>query len=81
MRTITVKLPRPLAERLGRAVVRRRSTRSAVVREAIEAHLAAEARGTEAEGSCFDLASDLAGALRGPSDLSSNRLRLRSYGR
>jgi Arc/MetJ-type ribon-helix-helix transcriptional regulator len=79
MRTITVKLPRPLAERLGRVVVRRRSTRSAVVREAIEAHLAADTRGTE--GSCFDLASDLAGALRGPSDLSSNRLRLRSYGR
>jgi Arc/MetJ-type ribon-helix-helix transcriptional regulator len=79
MKTITVKLPRPLAERLGRAVVRRRSTRSAVVREAIEAHLAAEAGG--AEGSCFDLASDLAGALRGPTDLSSNRLRLRGYGR
>jgi Arc/MetJ-type ribon-helix-helix transcriptional regulator len=79
MRTITVKLPRPLADRLGRAVVRRRSTRSAVVREAIEAHLAAEAGGTE--GSCFDLASDLAGAVRGPSDLSSSRLRLGGYGR
>jgi Arc/MetJ-type ribon-helix-helix transcriptional regulator len=79
MKTITVKLPRPLAERLGRAVVRRRSSRSAVVREAIEAHLAAEAGATE--GSCFDLASDLAGAVRGPSDLSSNRRRLRGYGR
>ena len=79
MRTITVKLPRPLGERLSRAVVRRRSTRSAVVREAIEAYLAAEVGGTE--GSCFDLASDLAGAVKGPSDLSSNRLRLRGYGR
>jgi Arc/MetJ-type ribon-helix-helix transcriptional regulator len=79
MRTITVKLPPPLAERLGRAVVRRRSTRSAVVREAIEAHLAAD--GGETRGSCFDLASDLAGVVRGPSDLSSNRLRLRGYGR
>lgn len=79
MRTITVKLPRPLGERLGRAVVQRRSTRSAVVREAIEAYLAAEAGGSE--GSCFDLASDLAGAVHGPSDLSSSRLRLRGYGR
>ena len=79
MRTITVKVPRPLGERLGRAVVERRSTRSAVVREAIEAYLAAE--GGVSEGSCFDLASDLAGAVRGPSDLSSNRLRLRGYGR
>jgi len=79
MRTITVKLPGPLAERLGRAVVRRRSTRSAVVREALEAYLAAEAGGTE--GSCFDLASDLAGAVHGPADLSSSRLRMRGYGR
>ena len=79
MRTITVKMPRPLGERLGRAVVQRRSTRSAVVREAIEAYLAAE--GVGSEGSCFDLASDLAGAVSGPSDLSSNRLRLRGYGR
>ena len=79
MRTITVKVPRLLGERLGRAVVQRRSTRSAVVREAIEAYLAAEGR--VSEGSCFDLASDLAGAVRGPSDLSSNRLRLGGYGR
>ena len=79
MRTITVKLPRALGERLGRAVVQRRSTRSAVVREAIEAYLAADAG--ETRGSCFDLASDLAGTVHGPSDLSSNRLRLRGYGR
>ena len=79
MRTITVKVPRPLGERLGRAVVERRSTRSAVVREAIEAYLATEGGGSE--GSCFALASDLAGAVSGPSDLSSNRLRLRGYGR
>lgn len=79
MKTITVKVPRPLGERLGRAVVQRRSTRSAVVREAIEAYLATEGGGSE--GSCFALASDLAGAVSGPSDLSSNRLRLRGYGR
>jgi Arc/MetJ-type ribon-helix-helix transcriptional regulator len=79
MRTITVKLPRPLDERLSRAVVRRRSTRSAFVRDAIEAHLAAEAG--RAEGSCYDLSSDLAGILTGPTDLSSNRRRLKGYGR
>jgi len=79
MRTITVKLPRALAERLSRAVVRRRSTRSALVREAIEAQLTAEPG--PPEGSCFDLAADLAGAVKGPSDLSSNRARLKEYGR
>jgi len=79
MRTITVKLPRLLAERLGRAAVRRGSTRSAVVRQAIEEHLTAGSGGTEE--SCFDLAPDLAGAVRGRSDLSSQRLRLGGYGR
>lgn len=79
MRTITVKVPRALGERLSRAVVRRRSTRSAVVREAIEAYLAAESgRG---EGSCYELASDLAGSVSGPPDLSCNRLRMKGYGR
>jgi hypothetical protein len=54
--TITVKVSRPLAERL-----------------------AAEDGATE--GSCFDLTSDLAGSVRGPSDLSFNRRRLKGYGR
>ncbi len=78
MPTITVKLPRALSERLRRAVVRRRSTRSAVVRDAIEAHLATEPG--PGEGSCYDLSSDLAGIVRGPVDLSSSRRRLRGYG-
>ncbi len=79
MPTITVKLPRALSERLRRAVVRRRSTRSAVVRDAIEAHLAAEPG--RAEGSCYALSSDLAGIVTGPVDLSSRRRRLKGYGR
>jgi predicted transcriptional regulator len=79
MRTITVKLPRPLGDRLSRAVVRRRSTRSAVVREAIEAYLAAESG--PCKGSCHDLAADLAGSVSGPTDLSSSRLRMSGYGR
>jgi hypothetical protein len=49
------------------------------VREAIEAHLAAEAG--LAEGSCYELSSDLAGIVSGPSDLASNRRRLKGYGR
>jgi hypothetical protein len=78
MRTITVKLPRPLAERLGRpgpAAQHQVGRRE----EAIEAHLATEA--SVAEGSCYDLSSDLAGVVSGPSDLSSNRRRLKGYGR
>ena len=80
MRTVTLKLPEGLASRLN-AVVRRRSmTRSAVLREALEAHLGS-ALG-EGRGSCLELASDLIGSLRGlPRDLSSNRRHLKGYGR
>jgi predicted transcriptional regulator len=80
VRTITIKVPRALEARLRHAVVRRRSTRSAVVREAIEAHLSA-ASTRRGQPSCLDLAADLAGTLAGPEDLSSNRRRLRGYGR
>jgi predicted transcriptional regulator len=79
MKTISVKLPSSLADRLNRTVVKRGSTRSALVREAIEAQLAAEPAPMGA--SCFDLASDLAGAVDGPRDLSSNPGRLKRYGR
>ncbi len=79
MPTISVTLPPPVAARLRRAVVRRRTTTSAVVRDAIEAHLAGETG--PAEGSCYDLSADLAGIVTGPADLSSNRRRLKGYGR
>jgi ribbon-helix-helix CopG family protein len=79
MPTITVKLPANLAARLRAAVAKRRSTRSTIVREALEAQLAAA--GGRPGISCLDLAVDLAGSLDGPPDLSSNRRRLRGYGR
>jgi Arc/MetJ-type ribon-helix-helix transcriptional regulator len=80
MPTISVKLPVRLESRLRQAVVRRRSTRSALVREALEAHLAREAADAPEE-SCLGLGSDLAGSITGPPDLSSNPRRLRGYGR
>jgi Arc/MetJ-type ribon-helix-helix transcriptional regulator len=80
MPTVTVKLPAGLESRLRAAVVRRRSTRSALVREALEAHLAGGSADAPEE-SCLGLASDLAGSLTGPADLSSNPRRMRGYGR
>jgi Arc/MetJ-type ribon-helix-helix transcriptional regulator len=76
-RTITVKLPGPLAARLSGAVRRRSRTQSELIREALELHLDGSAARA---GSCLDLAGDLAGSLSGPADLSSNRRRLRGYG-
>jgi len=77
MRTITVKLPEPLAARLRVTVRKRSSTQSAVVREALEAHLG-QGSGINAG---LDLVRDLAGSVKGPPDLSTNRRHLRGYGR
>jgi predicted transcriptional regulator len=79
MATVTVKLPESLARRLKSTAERRGESQSALVREALRTHLE---RGPEpASGSCLELAQDLAGSLEGTADLSSNRRRLRGYGR
>jgi predicted DNA-binding protein len=77
VRTVTIKLPDSLALRLKQTVARRRATQSEVIREALEAHLAGPSA-----GSYLELVGDLAGSLRGgPADLSSNKSRLRGFGR
>lgn len=77
-RTITVKIPRPLAARLSAAVRRRKASQSAIVREALEGHL--RSHPLEPAGTFLELAQDLIGSVRGPADLSTNRDRLRGYG-
>ena len=79
MRSITVKLPEPLAARLRVAVRKRGSTQSAVVREALDAHLSRSP--ASGAGSGLDLVRDLVGSVAGPPDLSTNRGHLRRYGR
>jgi Arc/MetJ-type ribon-helix-helix transcriptional regulator len=78
-RTITLKIPEPLAARLRVTVRKRGSTQSAVVREALEAHL--DQGAASGVGSGLDLVRDLVGCITGPSDLSTNRKHLRGYGR
>jgi len=66
-----------IVARLKQTVARRRATQSEVIREALEAHLAGPSA-----GSYLELVGDLAGSLRGgPADLSSNKSRLRGFGR
>lgn len=79
MRTITLNLPDGLAARVSATVRRRGVSTSALVREALEDRLGGETR--DRTGSCLDLAADLAGALTGPADLSSNARHLKGYGR
>jgi hypothetical protein len=77
-RTLTVKIPRPLAARLSARVRKRQTTQSAVVREALERYLQ---DGFDGPDSFLSLASDLVGSISGPVDLSSNRKHLRGFGR
>jgi predicted DNA-binding protein len=78
LKTITVKLPRPLAARLSAMVERQQSTQSALVREALERYLGDD---NEQGPSFLELAKDLAGCIAGPEDLSSNKDHLEGYGR
>lgn len=78
-RTISVKIPRPLAARLSAAVRRRKTSQSAIVREALEGHL--QSHPLDHTGSFLELAGDLVGSVAGPVDLSVNKRHLRGYGR
>jgi predicted DNA-binding protein len=79
VRTITLKLPDHLADRLDQSAAAAKTTRSAVVRAALEKSLGEEKAGT---GSCFDLAGDLMGSIKGlPADLATNPAHLEGFGR
>ena len=79
MTTISLKLPETLLARLEKESRQRRVNKSALVRAALEKELAAPSAGGEA--SCFDLARDLAGSLKGlPKDLSTNPKYMKGFG-
>ena len=75
MRTISLKLPDSLDRTLTKLAASRGTTKSAIVREALEAYAAQSKRSVTA------LAGALVGSLRGPKDLSSSPRHLKGYGR
>lgn len=75
----SLKMPRRLAAEVSEVARRRGISRSALIREAIEAFLSVE-RVTQPE-SALSLALDLAGAFPGPEDLSVNPAYMRGFGR
>jgi len=78
--TISLKLPDRLLELLEKESRSRRTTKSSLVREALEKTLAPSATGSAA--SCFDLARDLAGSVKGlPRDLATNPKHMEGFGR
>ena len=79
MQTISLKLPDDLLADLEREAKARRVSKSALVRESVEATLRHRPR--RGAASCYDLARDLAGAVKGlPRDLATNPKHLDGFG-
>jgi predicted transcriptional regulator len=75
MRTVSFKLTEELDDALSQLARQRRSSRSALVREAIESLAKGKRRSITA------LADDLVGCVEGPSDLATNRKHMTGYGK
>lgn len=79
MQTISLKLPDSLLERLEDESRLRRTNKSALVRAALERELSPRTAGKKA--SCYDLARDLAGSIKGlPKDLATNPKHMDGFG-
>lgn len=74
MRTVSFRLTAELDRTISKLARSRKSTRSAVVREALEAFA------REGGGSVTALAEDLAGCIEGPADLSTAPKHMHGYG-
>jgi predicted transcriptional regulator len=75
VRPVSIKLTEHLDRQLTALARRRRSNRSAILREALEAFAQ-----QSAQPSVTAAAADLVGALRGPKDLSVASKRMAGYG-
>ena len=75
MRTVSFKLPGHLVDALSDLAQRQKLSRSALVREALEARLASPRQSVTA------LAADLVGSVEGPVDLATNPRHMRGFGR
>ncbi len=78
MKTVSLKLPESLDDRLTAVAAERSETKSAVVREALETYLR-EGKGARTR-SCLALASDLVGCVPGPPDLSFHAKHMKDFG-
>jgi hypothetical protein len=80
MTTISLKLPDDLLARLEEETKLRNTTKSSFVRTCLQKAL--EAPTPDGQRSCYDLARDLAGSLKGlPRDLAINSKYFEAFGR
>lgn len=78
MKSLTLRLDEALYLKISSLAERQRTTRSDIVRRALNICLDSDNRFPK--GSAFEVAHDLAGILAGPSDLSSNKAHLKDFG-
>ncbi len=78
MNTVSLKMPDPLAAGLAEMAQRKGVSKSALIRDALEAYLQTD--GAERAKSTLSRVADLAGTLSGPEDLSVNKDYLRNFG-
>ena len=78
MPAISLKVPPVLDAKLATLARQRRTSKSAVVRDALEAYFAGD--GKPRKLSALDLVRDLVGRFEGPRDLSTNKRYLRGFG-
>ena len=80
MKTVSLKLPVQLDARLA-GIARRRggAGKSALIREALERFVAADAE--VRAGSLLEALADLGGSVRGPADLATNPKHMEGFGR
>jgi len=76
VKTITVKLPEPLASWLARRARELGRPQSELVREALE-----RARNGAGRQTCHDLVADSCGTIDGPADLSTNPRHFDGFGK
>ena len=75
MKTISVKIPEELDLKLAAVAEKRRESKSAIIRSALD-HLV-KTSDAVTPNSCLDLAKDLMDTVEGPSDLSYNNRHLK----
>src|SRR5438477_1112978 len=79
MKTISLKLPAPLANWLAKRANELGRSRSDLVRQALEEQR--EGKNGRGEKSCAALLAEFGGFFRGPCDLSSNPKYMRDFGK
>lgn len=79
MKTLSLKIPDALARELEARAESKKTTKSAILREALTDYLT-QAPPAKA-GSFLTLAGSLVGCLEGPGDLSYDKRHLEDYGR